>query len=114
MRHHRLDDMTRGWFVGDFTPAALRTPHNEVAVQQYRAGDHEARHVHKIASEITVILNGRARMCDREWEHGDIVVLDPGEATDFTALTDVTTVVVKSPSVPSDKYVLEDPDADGT
>ena len=109
MNHHRLDEMTRGWFVGDFTPAAFRTSDAEVAVQQYRAGDQEARHVHKVATEITLILGGRARMCGREWGHGDIVVLDPGEPTDFLALTDVTTVVVKSPSLPSDKYVL-DPD----
>ena len=108
MNHFRLDDMTRGWFVGDFSPAALRTEHTEVAVQQYREGDHESRHVHRIASEITLILGGRARMCGQEWEHGDIVVLAPGEATDFTALTDVTTVVVKSPSVPSDKYLVDD------
>ncbi len=107
MKHHRLDDMTRGWFVGNFSPAALRTEHTEVAVQQYRAGDHEARHVHKVASEITLILGGRARMCGQEWEHGDIVVLDPGEPTDFTALTDVTTVVVKSPSVLGDKYLVD-------
>lgn len=108
MKHARLDDMTRGWFVGDFAPSVLRTPHTEVAVQQYSAGDHEARHVHRVATEITLVLGGRARMCGQEWGHGDIVVLDPGEPTDFTALTDVTTVVVKSPSAPSDKYVLPD------
>jgi UDP-N-acetylmuramoylalanine-D-glutamate ligase len=108
MRHLRLDDMTRGWFVGDFTPAALRTEHAEVAVQHYREGDYEQRHVHRVATEITVILGGRARMCGQDWESGDIVVLDPGDPTDFTALTDVTAVVVKSPSVPADKYLLED------
>jgi hypothetical protein len=33
------------------------------------------------------------------------VTIEPGEATDFTALTDTTTVVVKMPSVKGDKYL---------
>ena len=37
-------------------------------------------------------------------EAGDIVLIEPGEDTDFEALTDVTTVVVKTPSVAGDKY----------
>ena len=37
---------------------------------------------------------------------GDIVEIAPGEAASFEALTDVTTVVVKVPSVPGDKYSL--------
>ena len=106
MKHHRLDDMTRGWFVGDFAPVALNSRHAEVAVQKYTAGDYEARHVHRIATELTLIVSGRARMCDAEWGPGDIVTVEPGESTDFTALTDVIAVVVKSPSVTGDKYVL--------
>jgi hypothetical protein len=39
------------------------------------------------------------------FHHGDIVMLEPGEPTDFEALTDVTTVVVKMPSVIGDKYL---------
>ena len=35
---------------------------------------------------------------------GDIIVLEPGEATDFRALEKTTTVVVKMPSVLGDKY----------
>lgn len=108
MKHHQLDDMTRGWFVGDFAPVALRTEHTEVAVQKYSEGDYEARHEHRIATEVTLIVSGRARMMDAEWGPGDIITVEPGESTDFTALTDVVAVVVKSPSVPSDKYVLSD------
>lgn len=96
--------MTKGWFVGDFAPAALRTDAAEVAVKTYAAGTVEPRHVHKVAPEVTLILHGRARMNDAVREAGDIVVIEPGESTDFEALTDVTTVVVKTPSVAGDKY----------
>ncbi len=104
MRHYRLEDMRGGWFVGGFQPTALASDAAEVAVKQYREGDREAAHVHRVATEVTLILEGEAVMAGRTWRSGDIVVLDPGEPTDFAALTDVMTVVVKLPSVPGDKY----------
>ena len=35
----------------------------------------------------------------------DIVVLEPGEATDFVALTDASNVVVKVPGAANDKFL---------
>lgn len=104
MQRYKLNDMTKGWFVGAFEPVALRSDAAEVAVKTYSGGSHEKRHMHKVAHELTLILTGRARMNDTVYEAGDIVVIEPGEATDFEALTDVTTVVVKLPSVAGDKY----------
>lgn len=104
MKTFRLSDMTKGWFVGDFDPCAFRTDAAEVAVKTYEAGTVEKRHVHKVAPEITLVLHGRARMNDDIHEAGTIVLIEPGESTDFEALTDVTTVVVKVPSVKGDKY----------
>lgn len=105
MKVFKLADMTRGWFVGDFAPSALRTAAAEVAIQTYGAGAVEPRHVHRIAPEVTLILHGEARMNGKRYTEGDIVVIAPGEATDFEAITDVTTVVVKVPSVAGDKHV---------
>ncbi len=104
MRHHRLDAMVKGWFVGDFDPVALRTQGCEVAVRHYRAGDREDVHHHRIATEITVIISGEVEMVGQRWQAGDIVTVEPGEATDFTAITDAVNVVVKLPSVMGDKY----------
>jgi quercetin dioxygenase-like cupin family protein len=101
----RLEDMVKGWFVGAFAPTAHATDHCEVAVKRYAAGEREARHHHKIATEITLILSGSVRMAGREWVAGDIVVLAPGEATDFEALTDTVSVVVKTPGAKNDKYL---------
>ena len=104
MRVHRLSDMTKGWFVGDFSPVVLPSQAAEVAVKRYPAGTFEARHVHKVCTEVTVLVSGRARMNDRLFEAGDILLIEPGEATDFEALSEVVTVVVKTPSVAGDKY----------
>ncbi len=104
MRHARLETMVKGWFVGDFAPTALKTDACEVAVKSYKAGDFEALHHHKIGTEVTLIVSGRVRMQDQEWGPGDIIVLEPGEATTFEALTDAVNVVVKTPSAAGDKY----------
>jgi quercetin dioxygenase-like cupin family protein len=101
----KLQDMFKGWFVGDFDPSLLRTDACEVAVKSYKAGDSEELHHHKVATEVTLILSGRVRMCGKEWGEGDIVVLEPGEATDFVALTDAVNVVVKTPGAKNDKYL---------
>ena len=109
MKTYSLEDMTKGWFVGDFDPTALKTPHCEVGCKRYSAGDCEDRHVHRVATEVTVILSGHARMNGRDCPAGTVVVLDPGEASDFAVSEDTITVVVKTPSIPGDKYPAELP-----
>ena len=107
MKSFKLNEMTKGWFVGDFSPVALKTTESEVAIKQYKAGEIELEHVHKVATEVTVIVSGRVRMFKQEWGAGDIIVIDPNESTAFEALEDTITVVVKTPSVAGDKYIVE-------
>jgi quercetin dioxygenase-like cupin family protein len=105
MKHYRLDDMVKGWFVGAFSPTAFSTDSCEVAVKQYSAGEKEGAHYHKVGTEITLILNGEVKMMGRKWQGGDIITISPNESTSFEAITDTTTVVVKTPSVDGDKYL---------
>lgn len=105
MKIDRLDEMTKGWFVGQFSPRVLESQQCEVGVKQYKAGDYEERHYHKVATEVTVVISGSVRMFDRVWGAGDIITITPGEATDFLAIEDTITVVVKSPAVLDDKYM---------
>lgn len=107
MKSFKLSDMSKGWFVGSFEPTALSTEACEVAVKRYAAGTRESAHVHRVATEITVIISGRVRMAGKEWGEGDIVVLAPGDVTDFEALTDTVNVVVKTPGARNDKYLVD-------
>ena len=108
MDSFKLEDMVRGWFVGGFEPTLYKTTDVEVAVQHFKAGDKEASHCHKIATEITVIVSGRARMKGQEYGAGSIIRIAPGEYTDFEALEDTITTVVKLPGALNDKYLEED------
>ncbi|MGF1579466.1 MAG: hypothetical protein ACFCD0_08895 [Gemmataceae bacterium] len=104
MMKYRLEDMVKGWFVGNFEPTSHKTSEAEVGIKKYRAGDREDWHYHKVATEITVVLDGEVEMNGVRHTAGDIIRLEPGEGTDFLAVSDTTTVVVKMPSVIGDKY----------
>ena len=97
--------MIGGWFVGSFEPNILHTDDVEVAVKKYKEGDREGRHYHKIATEVTIVLSGRVLMNGESLVEGDIVTIKPLESTDFEALEDSITVVVKHPGAINDKYM---------
>ncbi len=105
MKLFKLDDMVKGWFVGNFSPTIINTNDVEVAVKKYKAGEHEGQHYHKLATEITVITDGEVVMNGTTYRSGDIIVIEPFTATDFRAITDVTTTVVKFPGASNDKYL---------
>ncbi len=107
MNSAKHSEMIKGWFVGGFTPTAYSTDACEVAVKHYKAGETESAHYHKVATEITMVLSGRVRMAGQEWGAGDIIVLEPGDITDFEALTDAVNVVVKTPGALNDKFLVD-------
>ncbi|MBV6819534.1 cupin domain-containing protein [Rahnella sp. PD12R] len=105
MKSFKASEMIGGWFVGAFNPAVLNTSACEVAVKNYSKGQYESKHFHKIATEVTYIISGEVMMCGKQWGPGDIIVLTPGDITDFEALTDTVNVVVKLPGALGDKYI---------
>jgi quercetin dioxygenase-like cupin family protein len=100
-----LNDFTKGWIIGNFEPTLLNTNDFEVAIKRYNAGDYENSHHHKISTEYTIIVEGTVLMNEIEYKKDDIIIIKPNESTDFKCLTDVTTVVIKTPSSKDDKYI---------
>lgn len=110
MKTGNIKGMTRGWFIGDFDPSLLRTGAVEVAVKKYNEGDREDPHVHRIATEISVVISGTIIINGVLLTDGDYVMFGPGEPmTDLLAMSQVTTVVVKLPGVKNDKYPIGGP-----
>lgn len=106
MKVSSLDVMKNGWFVGNFEPTLIKTNDVECAVKKYKAGDAEKAHYHKIATELTVVVAGTIQMSGVEYREGDIIVLSPGDVSDFYAVTDAVLSVVKYPGANNDKYEL--------
>ncbi len=105
MKNFDLKSFIGGWFVGDFDPTIIKTSEFEVSIKKYNEGDYEKSHMHKKADEITVIVQGSARMNGKTYNENDIILIEKGESTDFEVLQDKTiTCVVKKPSVLGDKY----------
>ena len=104
LEKYNLDDMFKGWFIGNFEPSLFKTNDVEVGVKKYNAGDYENAHFHKIATEFTVIISGEVEMNGVIFKENDIIKIVPNVVTNFKAITDVITVVVKLPGANDDKY----------
>lgn len=102
---HKIEDMFGGWFIGNFNPSIHVTDNFEVGYKTYTMGDKEPSHFQKIATEITLIISGTARIGNQIVHPGALVVIPPKEEADFEAITDVQLIAVKFPSIPSDKFV---------
>lgn len=106
MRIFKLSDFTRGWIVGDFNNSVIKMNSSEFCVKRFKAGEKEPLHYHKLTTEITVVVSGSIKMNGIEYGPDDVVVMEPGESTDFEALTDATTVAFRNGSFPGDKYIV--------
>jgi len=107
MKKTNVCEYIKGWFVGNFDPSLIKTNDVEVAYKCYKRGDSEKPHYHKIATEITVIVEGEVRMNGEVYSSGDIVTIAPGEVTDFFCITDTKSIVVKHPGASNDKYEVD-------
>jgi len=106
MKRFKLDDCgARGWFIGDFPEAVLRTTGFEVNYQVNEPG-HSVSHYHKEVTEITLVVTGRMLMNGQIFSPGEIIYLEPGDIAQLEYLEHTTTVTVKTPSIPSDKHLV--------
>jgi len=107
MKTRNLSEMVNGWIIGNFSPTLFPTNEVEVAVKRYKIGDCDKMHLHKIATEYTVIIKGRVIMNGVEYIEGDIIIIEPNEPTDFYAINDTITVVIKIPGANNDKFLCK-------
>lgn len=106
MRIYNLNDFKGGWVIGDFQPSIIHNKNAEVAIKHYKKDDYDNPHYHKEADEITIIVSGIVKMNDQIYNKDQIIWIEKNDVTDFLALTDATTCVIKLPSVIGDKYLI--------
>ena len=107
MKKYQLSEAgARGWFIGDFPEAVVRTKDFEVCWQSNLAGNVDRPHIHKIITEVQLITSGRMIINGVEFGPGDIYVSEPGEEYRAQYLEDTKVVAIKFPSIPSDKYYI--------
>jgi quercetin dioxygenase-like cupin family protein len=107
MKKFRIEDMTRGWFIGDFEPASFKTKNFEVGKGHHKKGEMWDKHYHKLATEITLILKGKVEINDEIFVQGDIFIIEKNEVVEPLFLEETEYVVVKTISDKDDKYIVE-------
>jgi hypothetical protein len=96
-------DYTRGWFIGDFEPSLVRLQEFEACYKSFSAGEKESPAVQLTATELTLVVQGEAKINGVALMEGDLCLVLPGEAADFFAVTDCKVVGIKFPSITNDK-----------
>ena len=104
MKLHKLSQMVRGWFVGNFDPSVFKTKDFEIGILNHSKGEVWPKHYHKIAIEINCLLSGSMIIQNQKIEVGDIFILEPKEIADPIFLEDCKVLVIKIPSIIGDKY----------
>ena len=101
-----LNEFKNGWVVGDFTPSLIKSRDAEVAIKRYSKDTREPKHMHRLADEITIVIDGRVAMNGKIYDKDTVILTKAGESVEFIAVTDAVTCVIKSPSVQGDKYLV--------
>lgn len=104
MRTSNIKSFTNGWFIGNFEPSLDKTKDFEIAHHFYPKDFKGTPHTHRIAIEYNYIVSGKLTASGKTLEAGDIFIYDPNDISDVTFLEDTNLIVIKTPSVPGDKY----------
>ena len=108
MKLDKLSRMKKGWFIGNFEPACVRTKHFEVAYKKHKRREFWPWHHQKEATEINLLVRGHLKLKfpfkkDVQLKPGTIFIFPPKEAAKPIFLTNCELVVIKIPSLPKDK-----------
>lgn len=107
MRIEKLENFKWGWIIGNFEPVLLKTELFEIAVKYWKAEEYQQGHVHRVATQYTIIVSGQCKIDDTILMPGTILVLEPKqEFMKYECLQDSVNVVIKVPSVIGDKYIV--------
>lgn len=101
-----MSNMFKGWFVGNFEPTVFKSTDFEVGYLRHKQGETHAAHIHKIATEINYLIKGKMTIQNIELNTGDIFIIEPNEIADPVFLEDCELIVIKTPCVIGDKYLV--------
>ena len=108
MKIYSTESFVGGWWLGNFEPSVFKTDQFEVCYKTHAAGEKWDAHYHALGTEFNYLIRGEMCINDMEFEAPVVFVIEPGEVADPTFITDVELIIVKIPSVPGDKYIVDD------
>jgi len=104
IKQNKLENMTRGWLIGDFTPSILKTDAFEIGYLKHPKDQVWPAHVHKEANEYNILIKGKLIINNETIMQGEIFVIPKNMLTSAKFLEDCEIICIKVPSLPIDKY----------
>ena len=104
IKKNRLENMTRGWCIGDFEPSILKTDAFEVGYLKHPKDQVWPAHLHKEVDEYNILIKGRLTINNETIEQGEIFVVPKGMLTSAKFLENCEIVCIKVKSNTKDKY----------
>jgi len=107
MKTYKINDMIRGWFIGNFEPNAFKTSDVEVGFRIHKKDEQYELHYQTKVVEVNLLVHGKMIMHGKELNSGDIFIIYPYEISDQQFLEDCEIVCIKLPGIVNDKIVVE-------
>ena len=101
-----LNDMYRGWFVGNFEPSVYKTKEFEVGYLLHKKGERWDIHYHEHMKEINLLVKGKMILNNKAIKENDIFVIDKNVIAAPIFLEDCYILCIKVPSVVGDKVII--------
>ena len=106
MKEANIADFKAGWFVGDFEPSIFKNPFFEVGHHSHKKNDQTFPHYHQVTNELNYIVRGEMMVDKKHLKAGDMWIYEPWDISDVEFLEDTDLMIIRWPSIPSDKYPI--------
>lgn len=106
VKKHRIENFTRGWFIGDFEPSVEKNKNVEVGYMTYSKNERVDYHYHEHCREINLLIKGTINNAGVIINEGDIFIFEPFSVAIPIFLEDSIIVVFKDKCSNNDKVIL--------
>lgn len=107
MKVKNIKECLHGWFIGNFDDSILKTEDFEVAYMKWKKGPFPDLHFQRVATEYNFIIRGSCTVNGVKYREGDFFMFEPYVVNEGGWDEPSECIVVKTPSIPSDKQVVE-------
>jgi hypothetical protein len=103
---HKLEDMFRGWYIGNFEPSIFKHAGIECGYLLHKKGEKWPTHYHNNIIEVNLLIKGKMILNDIEINENEIFVIDKKALACPIFLEDCYIVCIKIPSMVGDKIII--------
>jgi hypothetical protein len=101
-----LENYTRGWVVGNFSPSIFNLKECEIGISSHRKNESTIPHRHNHSTEINIVLSGAILVNGQKLKSGDIFIYHKLEVSNVKFLKNSTICIIRVPSSPNDKEII--------